>query len=172
MKTRRVEELMVRDVRTVRVDTDVHELEKLLLREKIHGVPVVGADGKLVGVVSQTDLLAWHFSTGVDGATYYQAATQRPPRGLRFTDIKTALVEEVMSPVVHCICPDQPVTLAAARMIERKVHRLIVVDEEAQVLGIVSATDLLRAVPEIEQALAQARQERVYTELPPEPGTV
>ena len=171
MKTRRVEELMVRDVRTVRTDTDVHELEKLLLREKIHGVPVVDADGKLVGVVSQTDLLAWHFSTGVDGATYYQAATQRPPRGLRFTDIKTALVQEVMSPVVHCICPDQPVTLAAARMIERKVHRLIVVDEEAQVLGIVSATDLLRAVPEIEQALAQAKQERVYTELPPEPGT-
>jgi len=171
MKTRRVEELMVCDVRTVRAGSDVHELEKLLLREKIHGVPVVDADGKLVGVVSQTDLLAWHFSTGVDGATYYQAPTQRPPRGLRFTDIKTALVEEVMSPVVHCICPDQPVTLAAARMIERKVHRLIVVDEEAQVLGIVSATDLLRAVPEIEQALAQAKQERVYTELPPEPGT-
>jgi len=161
MKTRRVEELMVRDVRIVRADSDVHELEKLLLREKIHGVPVVDADGKLVGVVSQTDLLAWHFSTGVDGATYYQAATQRPPKGLRFTDIKTALVEEVMSPVVHCICPDQPVTLAAARMIERKVHRLIVVDEDAQVLGIVSATDLLRAVPEIEEALAQAKQERV-----------
>jgi CBS-domain-containing membrane protein len=171
MKTRRVEELMVRDVRTVRADTDVHELEKLLLREKIHGVPVVDADGKLVGVVSQTDLLAWHFSTGVDGATYYQEATQRPPRGLRFTDIKTALVEEVMSPVVHCICADQPVTLAAARMIERKVHRLIVVDEQAQVLGIVSATDLLRAVPEIEQALAQVKRERVYAELPPEPGT-
>ena len=64
MKTRRVEELMVRDVRIVRADTDVHELEKLLLREKIHGVPVTDADGKLVGVVSQTDLLAWHFSTG------------------------------------------------------------------------------------------------------------
>jgi CBS domain-containing protein len=172
MKTRRVEELMVRDVRTVRADTDVHELEKLLLRERIHGVPVVDGDGKLVGVVSQTDLLAWHFSTAVDGATYYQTAGQRPPRGLRIADIKTAPVEEVMSPVVHCICPDQPVTLAAARMIERKVHRLIVVDEDAQVLGIVSATDLLRAVPEIEEALERARQERVYAELPPEPGTV
>ena len=168
MKTRTAEELMVRDVRTIRSDADVHELEKLLLAERIHGVPVVDPDGRLVGVVSQTDVLSWHFSTGVDGATYYQEPAQRPPRGLRFSDIKTALVSEVMSPVVHCICPDQPVTLAAARMIDRKVHRLVVVDEDARVLGILSATDLLRAIPEVEQALQQAREERVLLSNPPE----
>jgi CBS-domain-containing membrane protein len=161
MKAQCVDDLMVREVRTVRSDADVHELEKLLLKEKIHGVPVVDPDGRLVGVVSQTDLLSWHFMEAVDGATVYQGSGQRPPRGLRFTDIRTARVEQVMSPVVHCICPDQPVTLAAARMIDRKVHRLIVVDEKAQVLGIVSAADLLRAIPEVEAALEKVKGERI-----------
>jgi CBS-domain-containing membrane protein len=66
-----------------------------------------------------------------------------------------------MSPVVHCICPDQPITLAAARMIDRKVHRLIVVDENAQVLGILSAADMLRAIPEVEAALEKVKDERI-----------
>jgi CBS-domain-containing membrane protein len=161
MKARLVEELMEREVRTVRTDADVHELEKLLLREKIHGAPVVDPEGRLVGVVSQTDLLAWHFDTGVDGATYHQRSPQGPPRGLRFADIKTASVEEVMSPVVHCIRPDQSVALAAARMIDRRVHRLIVVDEEARVLGILSAIDVLRGMPEVEDAMKQVSKERV-----------
>ena len=161
MRTGAVEDLMVREVRTVRSDADVHEVEKLLLKEKIHGVPVVDPDGRLVGVVSQTDLLNWHFMEGVDGATVYQGSDPRPPRGLRFADIRTAHVEQVMSPVVHCICPDQPVTLAAARMIDRKVHRLIVVNENAQVLGILSAADLLRAIPEVEAALEKVKDERI-----------
>lgn len=160
MKTRRVEDLMVREVRTVRSDADVHELMKLLLKERIHGVPVVDPDARIVGVVSQTDLLAWHFANGVDAVSFYEDSGQEPPEGLRITDIRTADVEEVMSPVVHCICPDQPVTLAAARMIDRKIHRLIVVDEKAQVLGILSAADLLRAIPEVEQALEQVKEER------------
>jgi CBS domain-containing protein len=53
------------------------------------------------------------------------------------------------------------VTLAAARMIDRKVHRLIVVDENAQVLGILTAADLLRAIPEVEAALAKVKDERI-----------
>lgn len=159
---------MARQVRTVRSDADVHELEKLLLREQIHGVPVVDADDKLVGVVSQTDLLAWHFTAAVDGAAFFQAPVQRPPRGLRVDDIRTARVDEVMSPIVHCICPDQSIALAAARMIDRRVHRLIVVNEEAQVLGIVSAIDLLRELPEIAAALEQVSGERtLYASQPP-----
>jgi CBS-domain-containing membrane protein len=161
MATHSVESFMIRDVRTARTDDDVHELEKLLLREKIHGVPVVDPEGRLVGVVSQTDLLQWHFTAAVDGATVHQADSSRPPRGLRFADIRTATIEEVMSPIVHCVRPEDPVTLAAARMIDRKVHRLVVVDEDARVLGIVSAADLLRAIPEVEGVLEQVRGERI-----------
>ena len=156
-----VESMMRRDVAVISSLSDVHELEKMLLRDEIHGAPVVDGDGRLVGVVSQTDLVAWHYSTGVDGASFYDAreislgsdASQR----VRLTDIRTAKVEEVMSPVVHCILPDQSVELAAARMVSRKVHRLVVVDEEGHVLGIISAMDLLRALPGVDELIKNGK---------------
>ena len=110
MSTLRVEDLMVREVAVIRSDSDVHELERMLLRERIHGVPVVDGSGRLVGVASQTDLLAWHYSAGVDGASYYEAQTlqfrpEDPSGKLQLSDIRSATVAEVMSPEVHSICP-------------------------------------------------------------------
>jgi CBS-domain-containing membrane protein len=160
----KVEDLMVRDVEVIRADADVHELEKRLIRDRIHGMPVVDADGMLVGVVSQSDLIAWHYFAGVDGAGYYGSEDLLIPRDensrLRLADVRAAEVSEVMSPIVYCICPDQSIALAAARMIARRIHRLIVVDENGRVLGIVTATDLLRNLPEIEQALETAQTEK------------
>ena len=166
MTTPRVEDLMVRDVTVIHSDRDVHELEKMLLREKIHGVPVVDDAGRLVGVASQTDLLTWHYSTGVDGASYYEAQTlqfrpEDPSGKLRLSDIQSATVAEVMSPVVHCICPDQSIALAAARMITRQVHRLVVVDEEGRVLGTISPMDLLCAMPGVDEEMGEARKQKI-----------
>jgi CBS-domain-containing membrane protein len=140
-------------------------LEQLLLRERVHGVPVVDADGRLVGVVSQTDLLTWHYTTGVDGATFYDAPDstrvgEHAGGMTRPSDIRTARIDELMSPIVHCICPDQSLALAAARMLSRQVHRLIVLDEQGRVLGLISAVDLLRAVPGVEDALVAATEEK------------
>jgi len=164
MSTRSVEEVMSRDVAVIRSDSDVHELEQKLLRDGIHGMPVVDADEKLVGVVSQTDLIAWHYFSGVDGPAYYRPEESVPSReeygDLRLTDIRSATVAEVMSPVVYCICPDQSITLAAARMIERQIHRLVVADLEGRVLGTVSAIDLLRALPGIEEAREEVGLEK------------
>ena len=61
MKSQTVEDLMTRDTAVIRADADVHELEQRLLRDGIHGMPVIGKDETLVGVVSQTDLIAWHY---------------------------------------------------------------------------------------------------------------
>ena len=108
--------------------------------------------------MSQTDLLAWHYEAGVDGASFYgptetgvrrEVGTER----LRVTDVRRATIEEVMSPVVHCIGPDRPIVLAAARMINRRIHRLIVIDSAGRVLGILSAIDVLRALPGIDAVL-------------------
>ena len=159
-----VGDVMVRDVAVMRSDADVHELEQRLLRDGIHGMPVVDGDGTLVGVASQTDLIAWHYFSGVDGPAYYRHEDAVPSReeygDLRLTDIRSATVAEVMSPVVYCICPDQPVTLAAARMIERRIHRLVVADLEGHVLGTVSAIDLLRALPGIDEAREEVALEK------------
>jgi len=161
-----VADLMIQDVALIRSDADVHELEQRLLRDGIHGMPVVDGDGTLVGVVSQTDLIAWHYFSGVDGGAYYKPDGSMPSREeygeLRLTDIRSAAVAEVMSPVVYCICPDQSIALAAARMKARQVHRLVVVDSAGRVLGSISAVDLLRAIPGVDEALEEAKLEKRF----------
>jgi CBS domain-containing protein len=148
---RTVADRLRRAAAVIREDRDVHELERLLLREQVHGVPVIDEDDRLVGVVSQTDLIAWHFETGVDGTSFFDQQTivvgEDGWSGMRPTQIRTASVAEIMSPVVHCISPDRPIEEAAAMMLDKRVHRLIVVDEELRVHGVLSAMDLLTAVP-------------------------
>ena len=80
MSLHTVDDLMTRDVAVIRSDADVHELEQKLLRDAIHGMPVVDEDNTLVGVVSQTDLIAWHYFSGVDGSSYYQDDSPMPSK--------------------------------------------------------------------------------------------
>lgn len=151
---RPVSQLMTRDVVVVSTDMDIHELEKLFLERKIHGAPVVDASGKLVGVVSQTDLLMWHFENGVDGTAFYHAPEMPDPeaaRRLRLSDIRTAAVSELMTPLVHAIRETSPASEAAERMIRHRIHRLVVVDEDLRVRGVISAMDLLRLLPGVHQ---------------------
>ena len=74
-------------------------------------------------------------------------------KGLRLADIQTATVDEVMCPIVHCIRQDRPIAVAASTMIDKRIHRLIVVDEHFHVLGLISALDALRAVPGVEKLI-------------------
>jgi CBS domain-containing protein len=155
-----VSETMTPDVVTIRQDRDVHELEELMLDKKVHGVPVVDETGRLVGVVSQTDVLAWHFEAGIDGASFYGDAELLPgkaePRDMKLSDGRTAKVKDIMSPLVYCITDDRPVVEAAAMMIQRWIHRLVVVDDDLHVRGVVSAIDLLHCLPGASEALRRA----------------
>jgi len=158
MKMKQVADLMTRDVAVINYKSDVHELEKLLLERRVHGLPVVNDDGILVGVVSQTDLLAWHYNTGVDGAAFYDntrlhVTDDDSLAGLQLTDIKTAPVGDVMSPMVHCIRADRPISVAASTMVRHRIHRLVVVDETLRVQGVISALDILHAIPGVEEQL-------------------
>ena len=176
MRKTRVGELMTSNVVLIRRDAEVHELSKLFLERGVHGVPVVDEDGRLVGVVSQTDLIAWHHDVGLDASAFYDMPDLRPEAGtrrelivedeenpeeadtgeedpwrLRLAEVRTARVDEVMTPLVHAIGPDQSAAEAAARMLRHRIHRLIVVDEDLKVLGIISAMDLLRVCPGVEE---------------------
>jgi CBS-domain-containing membrane protein len=166
-----VEDVMIRTVATIRQDADVHELEKRLLEDRIHGMPVVDDEGMLVGVVSQTDLIAWHYFSGIDGSSYFSSqdvfVRSEDSQQLRLTDIRTARVAEVMSPIVYCICPDQPIALAAARMVTRQIHRLVVVDDAGKVMGIVAASDLLATLPGVEEAMEEAEIEKSLADSSP-----
>ena len=128
-----VEELMSRDVIAVGPDTPLKEVAALLCEHGISGVPVVD-DHRLVGILSQTDIVA------------KERGRLAPGRFKRKDDAKrTALTagEAMTSPPV-VIEPWRSASSAAARMLDRGVNRLPVVDG-VKLVGILTGTDLVRA---------------------------
>jgi CBS-domain-containing membrane protein len=124
-----VGDLMTPNPVTVRGDAPLAKAAHLLDQHGVHGLPVVDEEGELVGVVSQTDML--------------RARTTRH----LWDQWKGLQVKHLMSTPALTVSVTTSLTEAAARMEEYQVHRLVVVSsDEAEPIGIVSTTDLVRAI--------------------------
>jgi CBS domain-containing protein len=144
-----VADIMTPDPVVVSPETSLNEAIKILAERRISGLPVVDADGKLTGVISETDLM-WQ-ETGVTPPAHFMILDsviylENPARYER--ELHKALgqtVGEVMTKKnIITVTPDQPVRRAAQLMNDRKVHRLIVVDESKQVVGVLTRGDVVR----------------------------
>jgi CBS domain-containing protein len=129
----RVADLMTIDPVTVAVDASVEEAEDLLRRHRITGLPVVDADGLLVGVISLTDLL--YLAQPTVGALI---------RG-RESGIR---VGEVMSVPPVTIDTTATVRDAARAMDADRLHRLVAVDAQGRPVGVISSMDFVSLVAE------------------------
>jgi CBS domain-containing protein len=146
-----VADVMTRDPITARPETPLNEVIQMLAQKRISGLPVVDETGKLVGVISETDLM-WRESGAtpppyimlLDSVIYLE----NPARYER--ELHKALgatVQEVMTDHhVATISPEQPLRDAAQLMHERGVHRLPVLAESGQVIGILTRGDIVRAM--------------------------
>ncbi|EGJ29217.1 MULTISPECIES: CBS domain-containing protein [Moorena] len=145
-----VAEVMTRDPIVVQPETPIKEVIKIIAEQSISGLPVVNEAGKLVGVISETDLL-WQ-ETGVEPPVYimfldsviYLENPARYDQELHKALGQTA--GEVMTGHPMSIKPDQPLRKAAKLMQEKSIHHLPVTDEAEQVIGILSSGDIVRAM--------------------------
>lgn len=134
-------------VLTVRDDITVEELADFLVENEISGAPVEDATGKLVGVVSVTDIVAVVSEGKRDrdrkGSGFYQS-WERDPNLPGEIDVEDGdiHVREIMTPTVYAVPEEMPVPEVAERMIESHIHRLLVTRGE-KVVGILSTSDLL-----------------------------
>jgi CBS domain-containing protein len=143
-----VANIMTADPIVVTPATPLNEAIKILAEKRISGLPVVNGEGKLVGVISETDLM-WQ-ETGVTPAPYFMLLDsviylENPAKHER--ELHKALgqtVGEVMTDKnIITIAPDRPIREAAQTMHEHKIHRLPVV-AEGQVIGILTRGDIIR----------------------------
>lgn len=123
----RVGNLMTLDPITIGSEESAQEAERLIKTYRISGLPVVD-DGRVVGVLSQTDLLTARSSELISGNW---------PR-LR--------VRHLMSRPAMTVDATATVRAAAREMIERHVHRLVVIDDAGAAIGVLTPLDLLRAL--------------------------
>lgn len=131
----RVVDLMTIDPVVVSVDASIEDAEEMLRHHGISGLPVVDLAGRLVGVISQTDLLYLAIPS-------IQALIRQHSSGIR--------VGEVMS--TPPVTVDVMATLrdAARRMNEERLHRLVAVDDHGRPTGVISAMDFVALAAEVE----------------------
>jgi CBS domain-containing protein len=148
---------MQAEVVTVRPDMPLSELGGVLLRERIHGAPVVEA-GRVVGIVSRSDVvrqLKVEEQRLTDSAYYlepFDADLRSPDDDLRMGEAVAArvaklCVHDVMIDDILSVVPDATLQEVAKVMLERPVHRVLVMEGGA-LLGLISSLDLLRLFAE------------------------
>ncbi|MDX3236925.1 CBS domain-containing protein [Streptomyces sp. ME03-5709C] len=142
MKHRTTGHVMTADVVSVREGVPFKDVVALLARHRISGLPVVDADEKVLGVVSETDLML------------RQAVRQERPRR-RMPTLSAAArrnaararartAGQLMSGPAITVRAGESIAVAARTMAEHRVNRLPVVDEEDRLVGIVTRGDLLQ----------------------------
>lgn len=122
MMNETVASIMVREVVTVSPNDSLQKVKELLINNRIHHVPVVQDDGKLVGIVTTYDL----FKLNVDHRDY-----------------PTTKVANVMTKILAVLEPTDKVGTAAEVFMEHLFHALPVI-ENGKLIGIVTSFDILR----------------------------
>ena len=129
----RVADLMTIDPIAVSVDASIEDAEDLLRQHCISGLPVVDPDGRLVGVISLTDLLYLAVPS-------VQALIRHHERGIR--------VGEVMSTPPVTIESTATLRAAAQLMHGDRLHRLVAVNTDGRPIGVISAMDFVALAAE------------------------
>ena len=147
---RQVSDIMTRDPICVTADTTARELARVLEANEISGVPVVDTLDRLIGVISKTDLLrrCVEGPVGSRPGTLFESLARGLADDVDLDPDELGSVAEFMSPYPIVASLDEPIKAVARQMAEERVHRVIVVDDQRLVLGVVTSLDLLKAFPD------------------------
>ena len=120
-----------RKIVSLRVDSgpSIHDVVKLMLKSRIGSVVMVNSNNAPVGIVTERDVLR------------KIATTRRPIREIR--------AREIMSSPVTTVRPYDSVDTASAAMASKKIKRLVVVEQDGSMAGMISLTDITRKLAKI-----------------------
>jgi CBS-domain-containing membrane protein len=133
-----VKDVMSTHVIAVRQSAQYKEMAAMLHRMRLSAFPVIDEDNKVIGVVSETDLLTKEALSGSVPRTV-QGMTRQRVR----SQVNGVTAAELMTKPAVTIGPDDTVTDAARLMYNRRVKRLPVVNDDGTLIGIVTRSDVL-----------------------------
>jgi CBS domain-containing protein len=147
-----VRDIMDASPATVQTDTPVEQVVAVLREHELPGVPVVDAEGRCAGIVSEADLVLpddqgdLHIPHYINlfGGTVFLEPLGRFEKRLRKAFASTA--EDMMTADPDTVTPDTEVKEAARLIHESGHNRLPVVDEDGRLVGVVTRLDVLGAL--------------------------
>jgi CBS-domain-containing membrane protein len=122
----KVEEIMTRKVLTIAAEADVKDAAWGLTLQGFTGAPVKDEHGNVIGVLSKSDLT--------------------DPSRVDPDSTAPHTVREAMTPVLFATLATDPVKFAVRRMVETGSHRLLVLDADGKLVGILTPMDVMRGL--------------------------
>jgi CBS domain-containing protein len=145
----RVKDVMATEIVYVNPDDTVREALELMLDNHVSALPVIDHHARCIGVLSATDIL--NLTQEVEEELAALSMSKGPAcrfliERLSNSEMATERVRAVMTQGVICVPAGATVEEAAAEMVRHHVHRVIVVDDQQRLVGIVSTMDVMRAI--------------------------
>jgi len=140
-----VKDIMNTTVKTADAGTLIKDIASIMCLNKISGVPVVDSGEKLIGVLSEKDILLAMFP---DVQQIMEEGAKPDFESIEF-DYKRLLdkrVGDLMTQTVASVTPEMPLLKAASMMCAKKIRRIPVTDDNNGLVGIVSIGDVHKAI--------------------------
>ncbi len=143
-------DIMTRDVHCVTAAMPIQELARSFAEKQVSGFPVLDDDGRLAGVVTESDLIhqnqRLHIPTAVAlfDSVIVLGSSKRLEEEIR--QMSATRVDEIMSRDPVTVTGETPLEDVARLMAERHVHTLPVLDEAGALVGIIGKRDVIRAM--------------------------
>jgi len=144
----KVKEIMTSPVTVVNADQTLEQAARLMLDNRIGGVPVVDNEGKVLGIVTESDFSAKEHAipfSRIYAPQLFGEWMSKEGIEKAFEAARKITVDKIMSVPVITVSPEDTVAEAVRKMLEHRIHR-VVVAEDGVPAGIVSRHDLLKLV--------------------------
>lgn len=131
-------DIMVRNVVYAHPHTTIKQLSEIFIENGISGVPVVDQDRKIVGFVSQTDIV----ELDLHSDDYLESRMEETG----------GYVQDIMTPVVSCAHDTDLLAAIIDKMCTERMHRLLIVDAQENIAGIITTMDVMCYLQKIYKA--------------------
>lgn len=142
-------DIMTEQVMTVKKDLTIKKLSECFIKHRVSGFPVTDDNDKIVGVVTEKDLIEQnknlHMPTVIslfDAVIYLESDKKFLEEVKKFTG---TLVEDIYTPKVITVKPETPLSEVASIMANKNIHTLPVMEED-KLVGIIGKVDLIKGL--------------------------
>ena len=144
----KAKDIMTKEVITVKPETTIEELARLLMKQQISGAPVVDDKGKIFGIVTENDLISKNSRLHIPTIlrlfdAYIPLGTSKMESDIR--KMAASTVEDICTKEIITVDEEASVEYIATIMTEKRIHILPVV-REGKLVGIIGKKDLIKGI--------------------------
>lgn len=140
-----VQDIMTRRVLKLRIGTTVGDAAQLLIKNHISGAPVVDAEDRVVGFLSEKDIFRAMYPNAKNSAFDQQFWAEFVRQERQPADVRRLRVEDLMNRSIITVKPADPVLEVGAVMLSRGIERILVMDK-GRLVGLVARRDVFHAI--------------------------